>query len=208
MKIAIAGTGGHAQSVAEVAEAVGYQIDFYIDPFSNAIEIDGVPVVTNERDIKKYSKLNITVAIGNNKLRREVVLRLKNFNPSLVFPNLVHPSSIISNSCSLGEGVIVHPLSHLGAKSLIGDHAIINSCVTIEHNSALGNFVSIAPGVIGGGNVRIGNYSQICLGSKIIDNVEVGENSILGANSLLNRNLPSNVVAYGTPARVIRSNDD
>jgi len=108
----------------------------------------------------------------------------------------------------LGEGVIVHPLSHLGAKSLIGDHAIINSCVTIEHNSALGNFVSIAPGVIGGGNVRIGNYSQICLGSKIIDNVEVGENSILGANSLLNRNLPSNVVAYGTPARVIRSNDD
>ncbi|RLA60061.1 MAG: acyltransferase, partial [Epsilonproteobacteria bacterium] len=35
-----------------------------------------------------------------------------------------------------------------------------------------------------------------------------GKNSIIGANSLVLNNIPDNVVAYGTPAKVIRKIDE
>ncbi len=47
-------------------------------------------------------------------------------------------------------------------------------------------------------NCRIGSHSIIMPG------VTIGKNSIIGANSFVNKNIPDNVVAYGTPAKVIK----
>ncbi len=50
-------------------------------------------------------------------------------------------------------------------------------------------------------NARIGSHSTILPG------VSVGENSIIGAHSLVLEDIPDNVVAYGVPAKVVRSID-
>jgi len=47
-------------------------------------------------------------------------------------------------------------------------------------------------------NCRIGSHSVIMPG------VTIGENSIIGAFSFVNKNIPSNVIVAGVPARVIR----
>jgi acetyltransferase-like isoleucine patch superfamily enzyme len=53
-------------------------------------------------------------------------------------------------------------------------------------------------------NCRIGSHSTILPG------ISVGENSIIGAHSLVNKDIPDNVVAFGVPARVVRqlNNDE
>ena len=52
--------------------------------------------------------------------------------------------------------------------------------------------------------VHIGNNVWIGAGSTILPGVTIGENSVIGAGSLVNQDIPANVVAYGTPCRVVR----
>lgn len=47
-------------------------------------------------------------------------------------------------------------------------------------------------------NCKIGAHSVIMPG------VTIGENSIIGAFSFVNKNIPANVVAYGIPVKIIR----
>ena len=46
---------------------------------------------------------------------------------------------------------------------------------------------------------------MIGIGARVIEKVRIGDNVIVGANSLLNRDIDDNKVVYGNPARVYRS---
>ena len=52
------------------------------------------------------------------------------------------------------------------------------------------------------GNVIIGSKSWIGLGSCVIENTVIGENVLVGAGSLVLEDLPHNVKAFGSPARL------
>ena len=71
----------------------------------------------------------------------------------------------------------------------IGSHCSIYSVSTIDNKEA---------SIILKKNCRIGSHSVIMPG------VTIGENSIIGALSFVNKNIPDNVLAYGTPVKIIR----
>ena len=77
----------------------------------------------------------------------------------------------------------------------IGSHCSIYSDSTIDHKEGK---VTIRK------NARIGSHSLIMPG------VTIGENSVIGAFSFVNKNIPSNVIAYGIPVKEIRdlTNED
>lgn len=72
----------------------------------------------------------------------------------------------------------------------IGSHCSIYSVSTIDNKQGK---------VILKKNCKIGSHSTV------LPNVTIGENSIIGANSLVISDIPDNVVAFGVPAKVIRS---
>ena len=53
-------------------------------------------------------------------------------------------------------------------------------------------------------DVRVGNNVWIGYGAQILRGVSVGDNSIIGASSVVTRDVPANAVVAGSPARVIR----
>ncbi len=55
------------------------------------------------------------------------------------------------------------------------------------------------------GEIKIGNNCFIGCRSTILPGVEIGDNSIIGAGSVVNRNIPANSVAAGVPCKVICS---
>jgi len=71
----------------------------------------------------------------------------------------------------------------------IGSHCSIYSISTIDNSSGK---------VVLEDNCRIGSHSTILPG------VSIGQNSIIGAHSLVNKDIPDNVVAFGVPAKVVR----
>ena len=52
--------------------------------------------------------------------------------------------------------------------------------------------------------VRIGRNCWIGAGAMILPGVTIGDNTVIGAGSVVNRNIPANVVAVGNPCRVLR----
>ena len=74
----------------------------------------------------------------------------------------------------------------------------------MDHESSMGSFSSLAPGVVAGGRVMIGERSAIGIGAAIRHGVRIGQDTVVGSASYVHEDLPNNVVAYGTPARVVR----
>jgi len=56
--------------------------------------------------------------------------------------------------------------------------------------------------------VRIGNHVWIGTNSVILKGVTIGDNSIIAAGSIVNRDIPANCLAAGNPAKVIKENID
>jgi len=55
--------------------------------------------------------------------------------------------------------------------------------------------------------VRIGRCAAVTLGVTVVDRISIGENTVVGAGALVLDSLPDNVLAYGSPARVVRARE-
>ena len=88
--------------------------------------------------------------------------------------------------------------------SRIGQGCILNTGSSLDHDSVMEDWSSLAPSVTTGGNVIIGQRSSIGLGANLIHRVTIGQDTVIGAGSLVLNDFPSQIVAYGSPCKVIR----
>ena len=97
----------------------------------------------------------------------------------------------------------------LGKDTDIGAFSYINALngVVIEDNVQIGSHCSIySISTIDNTSGKIFLKNNCLIGSHttILPGVSIGKNSIIGAHSLVNKDIPDNVVAYGVPAKVIK----
>jgi len=97
----------------------------------------------------------------------------------------------------------------LGFETDIGAFSYINALhgVVVEDNVQIGSHCSIySISTIDNsyGKVALKNNCRIGSHSTILPGVSIGKNSIIGAHSLVNKDIPDNVVAFGVPAKVVR----
>ena len=122
---------------------------------------------------------------------------------------------IVSSARFIGNGPI-----KIGCKTFIGHEVLIiasNKAVKIGDNVDIAPRVLIANGTheidiygersAGQGlskRITIGNGVWIGAGTIIISGVNIGEKSVIGAGSVVNKDIPNFSVATGNPCRVIR----
>lgn len=101
---------------------------------------------------------------------------------------------INSGCCFQDQGGI-----EIGDGSLIGQQVVI---ATLNHSLDPADRQSMLPAkVVIGKNVWIGAHATILPG------VTIGDNSVIGAGAVVNRNIPADSVAVGVPAKVVRKVD-
>ncbi len=98
----------------------------------------------------------------------------------------------------------------LGYKTDIGAFTYINAHekVVIEDFVQLGSHCSVySVSTIDGKKGKVTLKKNCCVGSHstIMPGITIGENSIVGAHSFVNKDIPDNVVAFGTPVKIIRN---
>ena len=92
-----------------------------------------------------------------------------------------------------------HPLGITIAKdAVIGKNCLIYQNVSIIKKTGL----TAEKAAVIGDNVRI--YANAC----IIGDVKIGNNAIIGAGSVVTKDIPANAIAVGNPAKVLRYRDD
>ena len=95
----------------------------------------------------------------------------------------------------------------------IGSRVSISSGVHIyTHDSTEYRRLNLPKDPINGSHikrapVKIGNNVQIGANSVIAPGVTIGDNVVIGALSFVNKDIPSNSIAVGTPCKVIKSYD-
>jgi len=120
------------------------------------------------------------------------------------------PPEIEHGKLTKWNWMVQHPENlKLGVETDIGAFTYINAKygVTIEDRVQIGSHCSIySESTIDNrkGPVKIGKNTCIGSHSMIMPSVEIGENSIIGAFSFVNRDIPPHTLAYGIPVRVIR----
>ena len=97
----------------------------------------------------------------------------------------------------------------LGRETDIGAFSYINALngVVIEDNVQIGSHCSIySISTIDNtsGKIYLKNNCRIGSHTTILPGVTIGKNSVVGAHSLVNKDIPDNVIAYGVPAKVIK----
>jgi len=200
-KLLIIGAGGHAKVVTDIAESIGFANILYLDTFSDKDIFLGRNILHQE--IEDYGEY-FFVAIGDNTLRERIFNNFLLKNKNSIPISLIHPSSIISPRCSIGIGTLIMPLCVVNSSSIIGNGVIINTKASIDHDNCLKSFASIAPGVSLGGNVFIGERSSVSIGTSISHCIKIGSDVVIGASSLVNKDIDNNWVAYGNPVKLIR----
>ena len=97
----------------------------------------------------------------------------------------------------------------LGYKTDIGAFSYLNafSGIVIEDYAQIGSHYSIYSfSSIGEKNAKVVLKKNCKIGahSTVMPGVTVGENSIIGAHSFVDKSMPNNVLAFGVPAKIIK----
>ena len=155
--------------------------------------------------MKRYNIYGGIISIGDNWSRYIVYNQILNIVPEFTFVNAIHPSVSIGNTTKLGVGIVAMAGVIFNPLADIGNFTFFATGAQIEHDNIISEFSSISAGSITGGYVKLGKFSAITLGVTVLDRLEIGSNTIIGAGSLVLKSLPDNVLAYGNPAKIIRT---
>ena len=146
------------------------------------------------------------VAIGNNEARVTVGKALRGHGVGLI--NVVHPSAVMMSRVEMGSGNFINASVTIVTGTRLEDDIVINTGTTIDHDSLLCSGAQIASGVHTAGCVTVGRHAFVGVGSILGPNVTIGEGSIIGAGSLVLSDIPSHVIAFGSPAKVVKQITD
>lgn len=145
----------------------------------------------------------VVCAVGSAKARKKIIKKLEKCK-NIKFATLIDPSVLCSNRVSIGEGSVICAGTILTVNISIGSHVIISVDCTIGHDDVIQDFVTIYPSVNISGNVAVGECAELGTGMQIIQGKNIGKESIVGAGSVVVRDIPEKCTAVGSPAKPIK----
>ncbi len=109
--------------------------------------------------------------------------------------------SVIDYGCRIGSNVKIHTMVYVGQYTVIQDEVFLAAGTTLANDIHPGCPDSVK--CMRGPCINKG--AQIGINCTILPKVIIGEHSVIGAGSVVTRDIPPRVVAYGNPAQVICS---
>mgnify|MGYP000604641506 FL=1 len=214
-KIIIIGSGGHAKVVADIILTREKELNedlkiigFLDDNFKNLRydNIFNIPILGDLSSIEKFSNNKdyfFIIAIGSNKVREKISKKY----PKLNYYTTIHPKSIISREVEIGAGTVVMANVVINPASTIGKHCIINTSSVVEHDSKLGDYVHISPNATLCGGVSIDDNSWVGAGSVVRQQIHIGKDVIVGANSVVVKDIENSCIVAGNPTKKIKEKE-
>jgi maltose O-acetyltransferase len=139
----------------------------------------------------------------NLKIFLKVIKHIRAFIRIEIRSFLIKIELIFKKNVFVGRGVIIDPEYYWLIS--IGKNSVLTSGVTIlAHDGSTSNLA----GYTKVGRVSIGNDTFIGVKSIILPGVEIGDHVIIGAGSVVSKDIPSGSIAAGNPAVVIGSTSE
>ena len=165
-------------------------------------EFYGLKVIGNTEHIFAMNKsVAVVIGIGFPKAKRTVFEKVKDNGNE--FPSFVSKNSWLSNSVSVGKGVILYPGVSINYETVVEDFVIMNMNCAIGHNCHIAKFAALAPGVNLAGFTKIEEAVDMGIGAATKQNIIVGKDAVIGGQTMLVKNVEPGTKVAGVPGKVI-----
>ena len=209
MRVIIIGSGGHGQVVVDAmlqglfldklpSLEISYADD---DPLLWGHTLDGVAVTGSVESALTAAHDAVVVAIGDNRIRHDIALRLCSRNEHLL--TVIHPTASVSNRAEIGAGSMVLAGAVINTGARLGTAVIVNTSASVDHHCLVGDYVHVAPGAHLGGNVTLEEGVFVGIGASITPGCTIGSWAIVGAGATVIHDVPAGVTVVGVPAKPI-----
>ncbi|VAW70945.1 4-amino-6-deoxy-N-Acetyl-D-hexosaminyl-(Lipid carrier) acetyltrasferase, partial [hydrothermal vent metagenome] len=176
--VIILGAGGHAKVLINMLNLVGRPIIGIVDPFREVgFLLQDIKVLGDDNIISSYSSAEIELVNGIGALPDKNIRWLladKHRKQGFKFATVIHPSAMVANDVSLGQGVQIMAGSIIQPSVSIGTDSIINTGTIVEHDCVIADKCHLGPGVVFSGAVKIGEETYIGTGTSVINGINIG----------------------------------
>jgi len=209
----IYGDSSYAEMIAHYFQTDSeYQIiAFCVDrDYKTREKINGLPVIALEEIEDHFSTKNhhIFAAIGYKSVRTHKVLFEKIAQLSFPVASYISSKAIVDTSCKIGINCLILPGVILEPDTTIEENCFINSGAIVCHHTCIKAHTILAAGSLIGGHTTIGESSLIGFNATVAELLQVADETLLGAGSLLLQNTEQHTMYVGTPAKAARKHTD
>jgi len=206
-EIIIFGAGGAGRELAfalsvNTNKNEAWRIKGFVDDNKKlwGTRINNIPVLGGIDFLDDYSG-NLAITVFENPTKRRKLISKIRKNKKINFPTLICPTSTVSEHVVWGQGCIVNNLNVISTNTRFGDFVFVNSRSGIGHDTILGDYTIVCAGINIGGNVSIGSCCFVGSGATILPGAKIGDNVTIGAGAVVTKDLPSDVIGRGLPAK-------
>lgn len=210
-RIVIIGAGDFGKEVAWLIEDINkvkstYELFGFLDDDKKKIGqvYNGYPClgpISKLTDLYKEHSVCAVIAMQNVDIRKLIVAKYPEFDN---WETLIHPSVNFSDTSSIGKGCIICSGSAVSVNTVIGNHCVFNISVTLGHDCTIGNYVSVMSGSCISGHVLVKDNAYLATNCTVVPKMKVGEHAVVGAGSVVLRNVRDNTTVMGVPAKVFK----
>lgn len=212
MKSVIIGAGTYGEVYLTYLQEAGVEIVGFLDdnPKFVGANVNGVPVLGGIDMMKtlrnKHGVEAVYCPLGNNKLRVKFLTMAKECG--LQTPNFIHHSVNISPNVTIGEGVYILLGTSIMPHTVIKNYVMISMNVALAHHNILEEGVFLSTGCSFGAGIHAHKYAYCGIASTIMTGIhELGENCMIGAGTVVIRDVEPKAIMAGVPAKILKYKD-
>jgi acetyltransferase EpsM len=207
--IVILGAGGHGRDIKAILNNSGdYNFLGFLDDdkekIANDVEVLG-PISDYTRLMSLRGKdLYYLIGINDPNERRRLCDYMDSIHARAGMA--IHRTADLGYQNFYKPGLVMGPYSVLTTLVNLGRHVHLNTGASVNQGSYIGDFCTLSPGARVCGDVQVGDTTYLGANATVINLMHVGRNSIVGAGAVVVDDIPSDSVAVGVPAKVIKEN--
>jgi len=201
--VAVLGAGGHAKVVIATLREAGFTPTVVLDddPALWGTQLLELPVLGPVSSLSSQQVDGVVIGIGTNAIRARLAAQL----PGVNWVTAVHPSAVVHSTVVLGPGTVVFAGVVIQPDASCASHVIVNTSASLDHDCVIEDFAHVAPGARLAGNVRVARGAFVGIGSAVIPGRQIGVDAVVGAGSVVIRDVPPSTTVGGNPARRLKA---
>ena len=198
--ILVQGRGGQGRDILDAMQACAYNVAGVLDDSEPGTLVLGVPVLGPPARWREHALPGVAFVLSHAQAeRRSLAAEIRAAGG--IVASVIHPAATVSPHASIGEGAIILAGAVVAPDARIGPLTILNGNCNIDHDCVLGEAVQFGPGVMLAGVVRVGDEAFIGVGATVMPGLSIGARAIVGAGSVVTRDVPEGVTVAGNPAK-------